>query len=296
MVFETKNRLTWSWWVCVKLVVRIAARSSQLPWLALKEAWCRYCWISSTSLPEIGTWFGTVALAMTGRLEREISSCPAWIAVILLAAIDWRGTMANDDHEVKPETCAAIEKLLAAGVKVFIRSYCGKKRHTTFTHKKGCCFELWKWPGWGLLAFVSWNQLAAVGSGSTAGPPSGAKLLMRLPYAHPGSWWQSSPHRGGERCHTCWPWALGISSYVRAQWWSIVPDSTYCTGTTGLIRLQMASTRFCVFIFNPKKSWQRKSYIPTENSCIPWKMMVVRWNVLLKLSLSRGRTPSFVGV
>ena len=43
-------------------------------------------------------------------------------------AIDWRGTMANDDNVVKPSTLAAIEKLLAAGCEVYILSYCFAKR------------------------------------------------------------------------------------------------------------------------------------------------------------------------
>ena len=43
-------------------------------------------------------------------------------------AIDWRGTMANDDNQVRPSTLVAIEKLLAAGCEVYILSYCFAKR------------------------------------------------------------------------------------------------------------------------------------------------------------------------
>ena len=43
-------------------------------------------------------------------------------------AIDWRGTMANDDNFVRPSTLVAIEKLLAAGCEVYILSYAFDKR------------------------------------------------------------------------------------------------------------------------------------------------------------------------
>ena len=43
-------------------------------------------------------------------------------------AIDWRGTMANNDNFVRPSTLVAIEKLLAAGCEVYILSYCFDKR------------------------------------------------------------------------------------------------------------------------------------------------------------------------
>ena len=57
-------------------------------------------------------------------------------------AIDWRGTMANDQNFVRPSSLVAIEKLLAAGCEVYILSYCFDKRQAEV---KGCAEALPIW-------------------------------------------------------------------------------------------------------------------------------------------------------